>query len=318
MTTLITGAGLIGTRAARLLLDRGEAVVLCDVRAPSALPDGAGFVTCDVTDTAGLSDVITGNGITQIVHCAAVLSTGLRADPVKGLGVNLMGTVNVFDLARTHGIRRVVNISSATVLYSGFGSFGPAPIEEDAPLRNLSEGPASMYALTKQTGEHLGLLYRKLHGSDIVSLRFGAVVGGDGDAVTSVPGRLLHQLVTAARSGTPLHLDDPFLVWDGVEEFIDVRDCAAAIVAALDAQAPTTGVYNIAHPGQHSLDSLSALLRAAYPDFKLTWPEDVRAGFAGFPHTRPAPTATDAARAELGFAAQHDMADTLRHWYRVG
>lgn len=318
MTTLVTGAGLIGTLTARRLLDRGETVVLCDVRAPASLPEGAVFALCDVTDTSGLSDIIVQHGITQIVHCAAILSTGLRANPVKGLGVNLMGTVNVFDLARTHGIKRVVNISSATVLYSGFGSFGADPIDEDAPLHNLTEGPASMYALTKQTGEHLGLLYRKLYGSDIVSLRFGAVVGGAADATTSVPGRLIETLLSAARVGTPLHLDDPFLVWDGVEEFIDVRDCAAAIVAALDAPAPALGVYNIAHPGQHSLESLSALLRAAYPGFTLTWPDDVTAGFAGFPHTRPAPTAIRAAQEELGFAAQHDMADTLRFWYQVG
>lgn len=107
---------------------------------------------------------------------------------MKGLGVNLMGTTHVFDLTRTHDIKRVVNISSATVLYSGFGGFGPEPFGEDVPLRNLSEGPASLYALTKQTGEHLGLLYRKLYGADIVSLRFGAVVGGDVDGTTSVPG----------------------------------------------------------------------------------------------------------------------------------
>lgn len=318
MTTLVTGAGLIGTLTARLLLERGDAVVLCDVRPPAALPEGAEFALCDVTDTQALSDLMVRHSITQIVHCAAILSTGLRANPIKGLGVNLMGTVNVFDLARTHGIKRVINISSATVLYSGFGSFGPEPIEEDAPLHNLTEGPASMYALTKQTGEHLGLLYRKLYGSDIVSLRFGAVVGGDGDAATSVPGRLLETLVGAAKGGVPLRLDDPFLVWDGVEEFIDVRDCAAAIIAALDADAPALGVYNIAHCGQHSLESLSALLRGAYPGFKLTWPDDVTAGFAGFPHTRPAPTGIRAAQEELGFTAQHDMADTLRHWYQVG
>lgn len=237
---------------------------------------------------------------------------------MKGLGVNLMGTTHVFDLTRTHDIKRVVNISSATVLYSGFGGFGPEPFGEDVPLRNLSEGPASLYALTKQTGEHLGLLYRKLYGADIVSLRFGAVVGGDVDGTTSVPGRLLETLIGAAKRGQPLHLDDPFLVWAGTEEFIDVRDCALAILAALDAPAPETGVYNIAHPGQHSLESIYAIFRATYPEFVLSWPTDVDAGFAGFPHVRPAPTGIGAARDELGFVAQHDLADTLRHWYGVG
>lgn len=81
MTTLVTGAGLIGTLTAGLLAARGEPVVLCDVRPPAELPEGADFTLCDVTDRAALSSVIRTEGIDRIVHCAAILSTGCAPTP---------------------------------------------------------------------------------------------------------------------------------------------------------------------------------------------------------------------------------------------
>lgn len=315
MSVLVTGAGLIGCAVAELLLARGEDIVLLDVRQPAHVPAGARFVAADITDATAIDRIVADHGVRDIVHTAAMLSTAMRADPVRGLGVNLLGTANLLQACRQHGLRRIILVSSTTVLYSGFATLGPDPIPEDAALGLVSQRPGSLYAISKLTGEQLALLYRDLYGVDTISLRFGAVVGGRTDAPTSVPGRLFSTLVKAAQDAKPLQIDDPLLIWKGKEEFVDVRDCARAAVCALDAERPQLGVYNIVHPQQWSLDEIIDTVAAIHGPLTVAYDRTVATGFAGFPHVRPAGSSVSAARDELAFTAQHDLADSLAYWW---
>jgi len=111
MRTLITGAGLIGCQTARLLVERGEEVVLLD-KAPqpqhmaSVLPLPAVQIeTGDISDRAALLDLLQRQRITQVVHTAAALSTAIRRDPALAADVNFLGTVNAGPAAR--GLRLV-------------------------------------------------------------------------------------------------------------------------------------------------------------------------------------------------------------------
>ncbi len=317
MTVLITGAGLIGAQTARLLAARGQACTLLDLRPPPddvlALP-GVHYLPGDLTDPGALVQAFA-NPVSAVVHTAAMLSTGLRADPLRGLEVNILGTARLLDAAARAGVQRLVQASSATVVYAGFGSLGPDPIPEDAALGLISQRPGSLYALTKLSCEHLALLWRDHYGLSTVSLRFAAVLGGETGTPTSVPGRLISRLIAAARAGGQHLLDDPFLIWDGTEEFVDLRDCARAMLAALDAPDPAQGVYAIAYPSGLTLDDLADAVALRFGGFTLDLPERPRSGFAGFAHVRPAPTDLSAAQADLGFAAMHDLKDTLAHWW---
>ncbi|MCB1397300.1 MAG: NAD(P)-dependent oxidoreductase [Rhodobacter sp.] len=312
---LITGAGLIGQQCARLLSARGQACTLVDIRQPSpavlAMP-GVEFVEADIL-RAPLNGLL--DGVDGVLHTAAMLSTGLRADPLRGLEVNILGTARLLEACRAAGVRRFVQASSATVVYAGFPVLGPGPIPEDASLGLVSHRPGSLYALTKQSCEHLALLWRDLYGLSTVSLRFAAVVGGDADTPTSVPGRLMSRLIAAARAGGAHLLDDPFLWWDGTEEFIDPRDCGHAMIAALDAVDPAQGVYAIANPKGWTLDAVAAEIASRFGAFTLTVPDHPPSGFAGFAHVRPAPTDLSAAARELGFSARHELGDTLQTWW---
>jgi len=318
LAVLITGAGLIGSETARLLSHHGTPVLLADIRDPAAeilaLP-GVSFAHLDVLDAAAVRDLVAQHDIRQIAHTAAVLSNGMRSDPVNGLGVNLMGTAHVLDAARQAGVARVVTLSSTTVLYSGFGSLGPDPIAEDAALHLVTDRPRSLYAMTKLSNEYMGHLFRDLYGVGHVALRFAAVLGGQADVQSSVPGQMFDLLIGAARSGTPLTLDNPLYQWGGTEEFVDIRDCARAIKCALDAAAPDLGVYNIAHPKLWTLEDTVAEIARLHGAFDCTFPQHLTTGFAGFPHKRPAASATDAASSELGFTCAHDLTDTLTHWW---
>lgn len=318
MAVLITGAGLVGCETTRLLAQQGTQVVLTDIRAPASdIVDlqGVSFERLDVLDAASVRDVIERHGIDRIVHTAAVLSNGMRADPVLGLNVNLMGTAHVLEAARQAGVARVVTISSTTVLYSGFGSLGPDPITEDASLHLVTDRPRSLYAMTKLSNEYMGHLYRDLYGVSHVALRFAAVLGGHAEVQSSVPGQMFDLLIDAARTGKTLTLDNPLFQWGGTEEFVDIRDCARAIESALNAEAPDLGVYNIAHPKLWTLEETVAEVARVHGAFECHLPKALNTGFAGFPHKRPAASSTDASRTELGFTCAHDLTNTLSHWW---
>lgn len=318
MTVLITGAGLIGCETARLLSARGDQVLLVDVRVPpshvSDLP-GVSFETLNVLEAEAVAGLVKGRRINRIVHTAAILSNGMRADPINGLHVNLMGTAHVLAAARQSGVQRVVTISSTTVLYSGYGSLPPEPIPEDAALHLVSDRPRSLYAMTKLANEFMGHLFRDLYGVSHVALRFAAVLGGHAKVQSSVPGQMFDLLVTAAKSGSPLVLDNPLYQWGGTEEFVDLRDCARAILAALDAEAPEQGVYNIAHPKLWTLEETVAEVARIHGSFGCHLPENLSTGFAGFPHQRPAGSSLSAAEVDLGFTCGHDLSDTLSYWW---
>ncbi len=98
-----------------------------------------------------------------------------------------MGTAHILDVARRKRLGRIVIASSTTVGYPVFGSRGPEAIEEDFQMRVIGERPASIYAATKLTGEHLALLHADLYQVDCLCLRYAAVIGGSLEAPTSVP-----------------------------------------------------------------------------------------------------------------------------------
>ncbi len=307
MTTLVIGAGLIGRLTADLLTARGDSVVLADIRpAP-----GRDVALCDVSDATALDALVTTRGIRRIIHTAAMLSTGIRENPVRGVQVNVMGTTNVLDCARRHGLGRIVIASSSTVGYTGFATHGPTPIEEDQPLRQISDRPASIYAATKIAAEHLGLLWHDLYGVDTILLRYAAVIGPEPGIPSSVPGRLIAKLTEGARAGTRVALDDRFMAWDGREEFVDARDCAHANLAALDAPAPIQRIYHIAPGTWHTMAEFIDAVRKVFPTLDAEPPPETGRGFAGFPHIRPAPSDTSAAERELGFSCRHSLADMI-------
>ncbi|MFT4063603.1 NAD-dependent epimerase/dehydratase family protein [Paraburkholderia sp.] len=315
MTVLITGAGMIGRLTAARLRARGENVLLADIApGPAAQADGLEVVSCDVTDLTRLDQLVADHGVVSIVHTAALLSTAIRRDPLAGIRVNTMGTANVLEIARRRKLARVVIASSTTVTYSAFASLPATPIPEDFPYRIVSERPASIYAATKIAGEHLALAYASLYDLDVVVLRYAAVLGAGPEAATSVPGKLLGCLLRAGQSGIAARLDDPVLTWNGREEFVDARDCAAANVAALHAPAPAQRVYHIATGRWFSLDEFIDVVRERYPSLDIAELKLPAGGFAAFPHVRPAPSDAGAAQRELGFTTRYSLADTVAHF----
>jgi UDP-glucose 4-epimerase len=250
--------------------------------------------------------------IEAIVHTAAALSMAIRQTPTLAADVNLGGTVNLLEAARSCGLRRFVLASSTTLYYPTFRRPQAGPVAEDFAFHTVSERPGSLYAASKLAAEFFTHHYADQFGLSVAILRYSAVLGLWAGPNNSVPGRLLATLLGQGAVHGRVSVNDPLLLWSGGDDFIDARDVAAANVAALDATALPSRVYTIGSGRLASFDDFVAASRQIRPSLMF---DDVvlpSTGFAGFPYQRTQPFDVRCAKEELGFSAQHDLRSSFK------
>lgn len=318
MSLLITGAGLIGCQTAALLAARGDDVVLLDLRPDPALIatvlplDRVRLETGDVRDRAAMLDLFRRCNVDAVIHTAAALSTAIRATPTLAADVNIGGTVNLLEAARAVGARRFLLASSTTLYYPTFHRPLTAPVTEDFAFHAVSERPGSLYAASKLAAEFFTQHYADQFGLSVGILRYSAVLGLWAGPNNSVPGRLMATLLGQGAQDGHVTVADPLLLWSGGDDFIDVRDVAAANVAALDATSLPGRVYTI---GSGLLATFSEFQQAAQlvrPDLRFAPVLLPPTGFAGFAHPRTQPFDVSRAEAELGFVATHGLLSSFQ------
>lgn len=160
MKVVITGgAGFLGARLARRLLERGtlqdptgrarpiDRLVLVDVTAPPSLDDPrVTAVSGDIADRALLAGVVDAD-TTSVFHLAAIVSGMAEADFDLGMRINVDATRNLLEACRAGGRHpRVVFTSSVAV----FGGELPDRISERVALN-----PQTSYGVEKAIGELL-------------------------------------------------------------------------------------------------------------------------------------------------------------------
>ena len=321
MTTLVTGAGIIGCHTARLLAERGDSVVLLD-RHPHAEAVASivssprvQLLTGDVTDFSALMQLSAAHGVDTVVHTAALLSTAIRRDPLQGIHVNVMGTANILELARQQTLRRVVLASSSTVGYQAFEGFDGAAFPEDFAMRFLQHRPASIYVGSKMAGEYLALLYRDLYGIGVVALavcgrrqrlaRARNLGAGQGPVQPAAAGaarrdrghrRPVHRLVR--RRGVHRRAR------------LRPRQCGGTRRRCAEARR----LQHRAGPAWPASTMSSHPCRRFIPRCRCAWPSRPPADSPAFPHVRTAASDISAAARELGWTPRHSLHDAILHY----
>jgi UDP-glucose 4-epimerase len=191
---LLTGAkGFIGSWIVLKLIERGDAPWIYDLDAKShrlqqLLTEDQRqhihFVRGDVTNFDDLDRAVAENGITHLIHLAALQVPACAADPRLGARVNVLGTLNAFEVVRKRRdlVKRIVYASSVAV----FGPeelYGHVTVPEGAPLQ-----PNTHYGVFKQANEGNARVYYLTDGISSVGLRPGTVYGvGRDQGITSGP-----------------------------------------------------------------------------------------------------------------------------------
>jgi uronate dehydrogenase len=160
---LITGAsGGVGGRLRRLLRPHYPKLLLSDLKAPPDLQPGEEFVAADLADPGAVEKICA--GVDGIVHLGGVSAEG---DWDSILRVNIIGMRNLYEAARTQGVKRVIFASSnhAVGMYPRRRRIGA-----DVTVR-----PDSRYGVSKAFGEAMGALYADKHGIGVFCIRIGNV-----------------------------------------------------------------------------------------------------------------------------------------------
>ena len=228
MRLLIIGAGgFLGQHAWQRARAAGAEVVTAG---RSALPGSPRHQRIDLAgeDPARVAAMLAGLAPDAVVNCAGATA----GDPDVLAAANINGTYTLVTAMLLAGLpARLVHLGSA----AEYGPTEPGvPITERTPPR-----PGGIYGATKLAGTRLVELAAAA-GLDAVVLRVFNPVG-PGAPRTSLPGRLAAELHRARAHGTEVRVGS----LDTVRDFVDVRDVADAVFAAVTAPALPHPVLNI-------------------------------------------------------------------------
>ena len=299
MAYLVTGgAGFIGSHITEEIIKRGDEVIILDNmysgRAENiAVNPKAVFIDGSIQDKEILGSICTKYNIKGIFHLAAVASVQKSIEnPALVHDVNVTGTLNVLEVARKHGVRKVVLSASA----AAYGDNPVFPKRED-----MLPEPLSPYAVSKIASEMYCKTYAELYDMQTVSLRYFNVFGPrqdpNGEYAAVIP--KFTEKICAGES--------PTVFGDGEQtrDFVYVKDVARANILAMDSD--VCGLFNIGTGVQTSLNNLAKMIMdAAGVSVEMKY-EPARDG-----DVRYSVADISKAQTELGYTPEWGLADGIK------
>lgn len=253
---LVTGgAGYIGSHTVVELLENGYGVVVVDnlsnsskeslKRVKKITGKDVKFYEADVRDRAAMEKIFTENKIDYVIHFAGLKAVGEScAKPVEYYDNNLGGTLVLLDVMRSHGCKKIVFSSSATV----YGTPERLPLDETC----RTGGTTNPYGTSKYFQEiMLEDVYKADKEWTVVLLRYFNPVGAHesgliGEDPRGIPNNLTPYIAKVAigelKEVGVFGNDYPTHDGTGVRDYIHVVDLAKGHVAAIN-KIKNSGVY---------------------------------------------------------------------------
>ena len=248
---LVTGgAGFIGSHIATALADRGDEVVVLDNLSTGKrenlahLDDKVSLVEGCLLDRELLEQVV--KDVDIIYHQAALASVPRSVKkPMDTNAACVTGTLNLLDVARQAGVKRVVYAGSSS-------AYGDQPNmskrESDLP------SPLSPYAAAKLAGELYCKSFASTYGLETVVIRYFNVFGPRQDP-NSEYSAVIPIFVTKMLRG-----ERPTIYGDGMQsrDFTFIENVVQGNLAAADAPGAVGQSINVACGTQFTLLNLVA------------------------------------------------------------
>ena len=250
MRLLVTGGcGFIGSNFARHILRHYHTASVTNVDAltyagnpasvsdlPATYGDRYEFYKADIANPAQMDALMAKHQYFAVINFAAESHVDRSINsPQNFVHTNVVGTSVLLESARSHGIRRFVQISTDEV----YGSLGPeGEFGEASPI-----DPSSPYSASKAGADLLALSYQKTYGMEVVVTRCSNNYGP-----YQYPEKLIPLMIMKALRDEKLPVYGDGL---NVRDWIHVEDHCTAIVAALYEGKPGE-VYNVGSDGERT------------------------------------------------------------------
>ena len=167
------GAGFIGSNITDAYIESGHAVTVVDNLSSGReenLNAKAKFVRADITDAGKIKEIFAADKFDIVsLHAAQIDVRKSVADPAFDAGINIIGSLNVLENAKNHGVGKVIFASSGGTIY---GECGKTPPDENSEAR-----PLSPYGITKYSLEFYLKFYAAIYGMKYTILRYANVYG---------------------------------------------------------------------------------------------------------------------------------------------
>jgi len=300
MNILITGAGLIGTNAARHAVDNGHKVVLFDLSPNRDYiekvvgKDKCEVVAADMRDLPALLSALEKFNVDTLVATAGLIGSRVQENSYTGATNNILGTINVLE-----ALKRVVYVST-------FGAYDRTKITDSVIRETHPIGGHNLYATTKVCSEHLVHAYASMYDLDTIIIRPGGVFGRGFYVGGSTVGKVMRDLALNMIKGEPLTIDAKTY---GPNEYVYGKDVGRALFLACQAQNPKQRIYNAGTGTVHGPEDLAQVVREVAPKL------DVKvSGASTAEKSRSIPMDISVSKSELGYAPKFPLKDALRDY----
>jgi len=271
---LIIGAsGQIGNELTMYLRNMysNQNVIASDIReASNVVMESGPFEILDAMDYPAIEKIVTNYNITDVYLIAAMLSATAEKYPIKGWDLNMTSLFNVLNLAKDKKIEKVFWPSSIAV-------FGPTTPKTNTPQHTIME-PATVYGISKQTGERWCEYYHKRYGVDVRSIRYPGLIsyktppgGGTTDYAIEIFHKALkdkkYTCFLTAQTALPMMFMD------------DAINATVNIMLAPPQKIKIRNAYNLAALSFNPQE-LAASIQKHIPDFTINYKPDFRQAIA--------------------------------------
>ena len=318
---LITGsAGFIGSHLSKYLLENYKDVQLIGIdnlndyynpilkeKRNNILKnyENYNFIKLDFSNWDNLVNNLKNKNIDLIVHLGA--QAGVRyslENPWAYEQCNLLGTLNIFELARKFDIEKVVYASSSSV----YGGNKKIPFSEDDNV----DKPVSLYAATKKSNELMAHTYHHIYGIKSVGLRFFTVYGEYGR-----PDMAFWKFTKNILSGKPI---DVYNHGKMMRDFTYVSDIVSGILSSIEKDFEYE-VFNLGNDNPTELEYAISLIekyagKKAIKNYMPIQPGDVERTWADLTKSRELLNYNPKVKIEEGLKRFVNWINNNRDWIK--
>jgi dTDP-glucose 4,6-dehydratase len=239
MKILITGAaGFIGSALTRRIASDSLRPVLVDALTYAGdkarigdLRESVDFRHLDIGDFEALSRLFSEQCPDAIIHFAAETHVDRSIlYPERFILSNVLGTTNLLALAKAHGVKKFVHVSTDEV-YGDLKAGEGAKFTEESPIL-----PNSPYSASKASADMFVRAYQKTYGLPVVTVRPSNNYGP-----WQYPEKLIPLTIAKIMRGEKIPV---YGKGENIRTWLFVEDCAAAIEAVLE-KGRVGEIYNI-------------------------------------------------------------------------